>query len=104
MLCRKGILECIIIIIKGHGSIENEERRRRLSTSTDEQHVNTIENLVHVNYRMTVKDLADVVGILKTSVNTILKDILGHSRHVPKQTFHRRTDEPASRCCRQGYR
>jgi len=40
------------------------------------------------NRRLTIRDLADAVGILKGSVNNILKDILGlkriKSRLVPK--------------------
>ncbi|XP_011263146.2 uncharacterized protein LOC105255530 [Camponotus floridanus] len=73
---------------EGRESVEDEERSGRPSTSTDEQHVKKIEELVLANRRMTVRDLADAVGISKGSANTILKDILGlkrvKSRLVPK--------------------
>ena len=44
------------------------------STSTDDQHVNKVKELVLKNRRLTVKDLTDMIGISEESVKTILKD------------------------------
>ena len=52
-------------------------RPERPSTWTDGQHVNQIKELVHKNRRLTIKDLADTIGISRGSLNTVSKDILG---------------------------
>ena len=62
---------------EGRERIDDLERPGRPSTSTDEQHVNQIKELVHKNRQLTVIYLTDIVGISEGSVKTILKDHLG---------------------------
>jgi len=73
---------------EGRESVEDENRSGRPLTSTDEQHVNEIKNLIIKNRRLIIRDLADTVNISFGSVQTILKDILClkkvKSRLVPK--------------------
>ncbi|XP_055307458.1 protein GVQW3-like [Sitodiplosis mosellana] len=73
---------------EGRESVEDEPHQRRPKTSTDENHVKKIKDLVLENRRSTIRDIADTVDISFGSVQTILKDILHlrrvKSRLVPK--------------------
>lgn len=73
---------------EGRESVEKNVVSNRLKTSTDEQHVKEIKDLVLKNRRLTVRDLADAVSISKGSANTIVTDVLSlkrvKSRLVPK--------------------
>ena len=62
---------------EGRERVDHLERPGRPSTLTDEQHVNQSKELVDENRRLTIRDLADTIGISRGSLNTLSKDILG---------------------------
>ena len=62
---------------EGRERVDDLERPGWPSTSTDEQHANPFKELVHKNRRLTIRDLADTIGISRGSLNNVLKDILG---------------------------
>ena len=80
---------------EGREGVEDEPHQRRPRTSTDEQHVAKIKELVLQNRRLTTRELADIIGISNGSVNTILKEVLClkkvKSRLVPKTQFFGKT-------------
>lgn len=72
----------------GREAVEDEPRSGRPSTSITEQNINKIKDLVLSNRRLSQRDLVDITGISKGSIQSILKDHLGlsrvSSRLVPK--------------------
>ena len=61
----------------GRERVEDKERRGREKTSTDEQYVTEIKDLVFKNRRLTIRDLADSIDTSRRSIKMVLKDILG---------------------------
>ena len=48
---------------EGRERVDDLEHPGRPSTSTDKQNVNQIKELVHKNCRLTIRDLANTIGI-----------------------------------------
>ena len=64
---------------EGRERVDDLERPGRPWTSTDKQHIKQIKELVYKNRRLTIRDLADTIGISRGSLNTVPNDILGNN-------------------------
>ena len=73
---------------EGRERIDDLERPGRPSTSTDEQHVNQVKELVHKDRRSVIRDLADTIGISKGSLNTDSKDISPKTQRISFHNHH----------------
>ena len=76
-MSQKNVYKWYKDIKEGRERVDDLERPGRPSTSSDEQRVNKVKELVHKNRRLTIRDLANTIGISRGSLNTVLKDILG---------------------------
>ena len=56
---------------EGRGRVDDVEHPGRPSISTDEQHVNKIKELVNKYRRLTIRDLADTIGISRGPLDTV---------------------------------
>ena len=76
-MSQKNVYKWYKDLKEGRERVDDLERPGQPSTSTDEQHVNRIKQLVHKNRRLTNRDIGDTIGISRESLNTVSKDILG---------------------------
>jgi len=60
----------------GRTSIEDDTKSGRLSTSMDNDHVEKVLALIRQNRHLTVREVAEEVGICKSSCHLILIDKL----------------------------
>ena len=64
---------------KTENALKTKSAPDEKKTSTDEQHIMEIKDLVLKNRGLSIRELADTIFISRRSVNTILKYILGQT-------------------------
>ena len=73
---------------EGRENVEDEPRPGRPSTSTTDENVEAVKEIVLKNRRITIREVAEDVGISVGSCHGILSDVLGMRRvsakFVPK--------------------
>ncbi|XP_032668800.1 uncharacterized protein LOC116842993, partial [Odontomachus brunneus] len=62
---------------EGREDVEDDERPGRLSTSTTDDNVEKVKKMIMDNCRITIREVADDVGISFGSCQAIFSDILG---------------------------
>lgn len=103
-LSRTQCYEWFLRFKSGRQSIEDDPRPGRPSTSTDEFHVRKINDLVCANSRLTVREIAEDVGISVGSCQEILTEKLNMHRVAAKFLPRLMTDEQKAHrvdVCRQ---
>ena len=68
----------------GREDVEDDERSGRPSTSTTDENVEKVEEMVMNNRRITIRDVADDVGISIGSCHEIFSNVLGMKRVAAK--------------------
>ena len=74
---------------EGREDVNNDARPGRPNTSTNDERIEAVKKIILNNRRITIRDVADNVGISFGSGQAILADVLGMKRAamkiVPKQ-------------------
>ena len=76
----------------GRTSIEDDPKSGRPSTSMGEDHIEKVHAVIRPNRRSTIREVAEVVGISKSSYHLILTDKLQMHRVTAKFVPHLLTD------------
>ena len=69
---------------EGREDTEDDERPGRPSTSTTDDNVETMKKMIMDNRRITIREVADEVGISFGSCQAIFTDVLGMKRVAAK--------------------
>ena len=68
----------------GREDVEDDERPERPSTSTTDENVEKVKEMVMNDRRITIREVADDVGISIGSCHTIFSNVLGMKRVAAK--------------------
>jgi len=68
----------------GRESVESDRRFGRPSTSRTPENVENVQATINENWRLTVRELEEDLGIARTIVSQILTEDLGKKRVVAK--------------------
>lgn len=87
-LSKKNVYKWYKLFQEGRENVEDEARPGRPSTSTTDANVKEVKEMVLNNRRITIREVAEDVGISVGSCHEIFSDILGMKRvsakFVPK--------------------
>ena len=79
-------------------SVSEDPRPGRHSTSTNDDHVETVRAVIHGNRRLTVREVADEVGISIGSCHQIFTEKLQMRRVRAKFMLRLLTDDQKENC------
>ena len=86
-MSRRQCYEWFKLFKEGRISVGEDPRPGRRSTSTDDDHVERFRAVINGNRRLTVREVADEVGISVGSFHQILTEKLQMRRVSAKFTF-----------------
>ena len=79
-LSKKNVYKWYKLFQEGRENVEDEPRPGRPSTSTTDENVEAVKEIVLKNRRITIREVAEDVGISVGSCHDILSDVLGMRR------------------------
>ena len=79
-LSKKNVYKWYKLFQEGRENVENEPRPGCPSTSTTDENVEAVKEIVLKNRRNTIREVAEDVGISFGSCHDILSDVLGMRR------------------------
>ncbi|UYV69811.1 hypothetical protein LAZ67_7000842 [Cordylochernes scorpioides] len=95
VMSRRRVFQWYKRFKKGREETADNERSGRPSTSTTPEKVDKVLELVREDRRITVREVAEEVGISFESTQSIMKDILGNARkETASLNFEATTDDP----------
>jgi len=71
----------------GHKNVEDDERLKRLSTSTTDENVEKVKDIVINGRRITMKEMTDDVKVLIGSCHDIFLEVLGTNHEWQQNLF-----------------
>ena len=77
----------------GRTSIEDDPKSGRPSSSTGDDHIEKVGSVIRENRRLTIREVAEEVGVCKSSCNTILTEKLKMHRVAAKFVQRLLTEE-----------
>jgi predicted HTH transcriptional regulator len=76
-LCKfTAVYKCVTRFSEGRESVTDKERSRRPATSSSEENIIKVHQIVHENRRMTVRSIAEQANIHRETVRKILTEDL----------------------------
>ena len=77
---QKSVYKWYKLFTEGRGELNDDARFERPSTSTTNENTEAVKKIVMENRRITIREVAQVVGISIGSCHAIFSDILGRKR------------------------
>ena len=81
---QKSVYKWYKLFTEGREEVNDDTRPGRPSTSTTNENTEAVKNIVMENRRITIREIAEDVGILVGSCHVIFSDILGLKRVAAK--------------------
>ena len=83
-LSKKSVYKWYKLFTEGREDVNDDARPGRPSTSTTDENVEAVKNIVKKNRRITIREVAEDVGISVGSCHEIFSDVLGMKRVAAK--------------------
>ena len=81
---QKSVYKCYKLFTEGREEVNDDARPGRPSTSTTNENTEAVKKIVIENHRITIREVAEYVGISIGSCHAIFSDILGLKRVAAK--------------------
>lgn len=84
VMSRAGVFQWYKRFKEGREDVEDDERTGRPRTSTTKEKVNAVKSMITENRRITIREVAEEIGVSYGSCESIFTDVLGLTRVAAK--------------------